>query len=294
MSPRILHGVREIAADYDGFLLDLWGVLHDGSKPFPGALDALTRLKAAKKPIVILSNAPRRAAMVAERLEEIGISGTLYNALHSSGEEAWQHLRHRDDPFFRALGHRCYFLGPRRDDPLLRGLDYERVHDVERADFLIAVGPESWDEDLGAFAAVLDRGLARKLPMVCANADIVVMHEGRRIVCAGAMAEYYERRGGTVRWHGKPYRPVYDCCFSLFAGFGVSDRRRIVAFGDSLRTDIAGARAAGIDAVLVASGIHANEIGLTPATPLDPQRIAALAAVAGSAVPTAAMGEFRW
>lgn len=293
MTFRILHGVREIVAEYDGFLLDLWGVLHDGSKPFPGVLDALTRLKAAGKKIVILSNAPRRATMVAERLDEIGIPSALYSALHSSGEEAWLRLKHRDDPFFRALGRHCYFIGPHRDDPLLSGLDYERVDDVARADFFLAVGPDNWEEDLTGFKTVLDAGLARKLPMICANADLVVIHEGRRSICAGAMAEYYERHGGKVRWHGKPYRSVYDFCFSLFAKFGVSDRRRIVAFGDSLRTDIAGAANAQIASVLMASGIHAEEIGLMPATPLDPRRIAALTAAHG-AVPTAAMTEFRW
>lgn len=293
MSLRIIQGVREVAADYDGFLLDLWGVLHDGSQPFPGVLDALRRLKAGNKRIVVLSNAPRRAAMVAERLIEIGIPSALYDALHSSGEEAWQHLRHRDDPFFRTLGRRCYFLGPHRDDPLLWGLDYERADDIVRTDFLLAVGPENWEEDLSAFEAVLDAGLARKLPMVCANADLVVMHKGRRSVCAGAMAEYYERCGGAVRWHGKPYRSVYDFCFSLFAEFGVLDHRRIVAFGDSLRTDVAGAAGAGIDAVLVASGIHAEEIGLTPTTKLDPMRIAELTDAYGP-VPMAAMHDFRW
>ena len=294
MSIRILHGIREVAADYDGFLLDLWGVLHDGSQPFPEVLDALRRLKAADKTLVILSNAPRRAAMVADRLVEIGIPTNLYDALHSSGEEAWLHLKNRDDPFFRTLGRRCYFIGPQRDDPLLAGLDYQRVADVAQADFFLAVGPENWDEDLSAFTAVLDAGLARKLPMVCANADLVVDHQGRRSICAGAMAEYYEQRGGRVRWHGKPYRSVYDFCFARFAERGIADRSRIVAFGDSFRTDIAGAAGAGIASVLTASGIHADEIGLTHATTLDPRRIEALAAAAGSGVPTAAMGEFRW
>lgn len=294
MSVRILHGIREIAADYDGFLLDLWGVLHDGSQPFPEVLDALRRLKAAGKTLVILSNAPRRAAMVADRLVEIGIPRALYDAVHSSGEEAWLHLKHRDDPFFRALGRRCYFIGPPRDGPLMAGLDYERVADVALADFFLAVGPANWEEDLSTFTTVLDAGLARKLPMVCANADLVVVHQGRRSICAGAMAEYYERRGGSVRWHGKPYRSVYDFCFARFAELGVADRRRIVAFGDSFRTDIAGAAGVGIASVLTASGIHADEIGLTHTTPLDPQRIAALAAAAGGAMPTAAMSEFRW
>ncbi|MDE1969078.1 MAG: TIGR01459 family HAD-type hydrolase [Alphaproteobacteria bacterium] len=293
MSVHILHGIREIAADYDGFLLDLWGVLHDGSQPFPEVLDALRRLKAADKKLVILSNAPRRATMVAERLVEIGIPMNLYDAVHSSGEEAWLHLKHRDDPFFRALGRHCYFIGPRRDDPLLQGLDYQRVADVAQADFFLAVGPDNWEEDLSAFTPVLDAGLARGLPMVCANADLVVVHQGRRSICAGAMAEYYERQGGAVRWHGKPYRSVYDFCFARFAEFGVTDRRRIVAFGDSFRTDIAGAAGVGIASVLTASGIHADEIGLTHATPLDPHRIATLAAASG-ALPTAAMGEFCW
>src|ERR1700691_2897001 len=137
MSLRIIAGLGELAGDYDGFILDLWGVLHDGSHPFPGTVDALTRLKAAGKRTVILSNAPRRAEMVAQRVAEIGIPRNLYDAIHSSGEEAWRHLSRRDDPFFQSLGKRCYFLGPRRDDPLMAGLDLERVYDLARAEFLL-------------------------------------------------------------------------------------------------------------------------------------------------------------
>lgn len=293
MSLRILRGVREIAADYDGFILDIWGLLHDGSKPFPGVLDALTRLKAAGKRTVLLSNAPRRAALVAERLVEIGIPQSFYDAVHSSGEEAWLHLKRRDDPFFRALGRRCYFIGPERDDPMLDGLDIERIAEVGNAEFLLAVGPAGWEDSVAPYEAMLAAARARDLPMVCANADLVVIHQGQRSLCAGAIAERYEAMGGRVRWHGKPYRSVYDFCFSLFDGLGVRNLRRIVAFGDSLRTDIAGAAGVGIASVLVASGVHADEIGLTPATPLDSDRIAELAASHGHQ-PTAAMHDFRW
>src|ERR1700691_2812650 len=217
MSLRIISGLGELAGDYDGFILDLWGVLHEGSKPFRGAVEALTRLKSLGKRTVILSNAPRRAAMVSERVAEIGIPRDLYGALHSSGEEAWRHLSNRDDPFFRSLGKRCYFIGPRRDDPLLAGLDLERVDDLARAEFLLAVGPEDWEESLAPFESVLKAARARDLPMVCANADLVVMHKGRRSICAGAMAEFYERIGGKVRWHGKPYLSVYKTCLKRLA-----------------------------------------------------------------------------
>jgi HAD superfamily hydrolase (TIGR01459 family) len=294
MTLRIISGLGEIAGDYDGFILDLWGVLHDGSKPFPGAVDALTRLKSLGKRSVVLSNAPRRSEMVAKRVAEIGIPRNLYDEIHSSGEEAWRHLAQRDDPFFRSLGKRCYFIGPRRDDPLMIGLDLERVDDLARADFLLAVGPGDWEESLAPFEATLKAARARDLPMVCANADLVVMHQGKRSICAGAMAEYYEEIGGKVRWHGKPYLSVYETCFTLL---GVKDRKRILAVGDSLRTDIAGAKAAGIDSVLVASGIHAKEIGaeeigLRPGT-LDPDRVERLVKAAGLA-PVAAMEQFRW
>jgi HAD superfamily hydrolase (TIGR01459 family) len=301
MSLRILSGIGEVADQYDGFILDVWGVLHDGAKPFPGVIDALTRMKALGKRTAVLSNAPRRAETVARRVAEIGIPRDLYDHIHSSGEEAWRHLSNRDDPFFRELGKRCYFIGPKRDDPMLEGLNLKRVDDIAQAEFLLAVGPEDWEESLAPFEDMLKAARARDLPMVCANADLVVMHQGRRSICAGAMAEYYERLGGRVRWHGKPYLSVYETCFELL---GIKDHKRILALGDSLRTDIAGAKAAGIDSVLVASGIHAEEFGIragefgAPAgssglVRLDPARIEKAAAASGLA-PIGAMAALRW
>src|SRR5260370_21258042 len=108
MTLTLLTGLREIAPRYDGFVLDLWGVLHDGSAPLPGVLDALARLKAAGKRLAVLSNAPRRAALVASRMTELGIPPQLYDHVYSSGEEARQPLERPADPFYAALGRRCY------------------------------------------------------------------------------------------------------------------------------------------------------------------------------------------
>ena len=289
MSLSLLSGLVEIAGDYDGFILDLWGVLHDGTAPFPGVVDALTRLKRAGKRLAVLSNAPRRAALVEARMNEIGIARGLYDHVHSSGEEAWQHLKRRDDPFYAALGTRCYHIGPARDDNMLEGAALERVAEIADAEFILNTGPSDWDETVEQYEPLLQAARARDLPMICANPDLVVIHQGRRSICAGAVAQRYETLGGKVRWHGKPYRAVYDTCF---AALGIADRRRILAVGDSLRTDIAGANGAGIDALLVTGGIHAEEFGLVGGQP-DLDRLMAAVADSGHR-PRAVIAHFRW
>jgi HAD superfamily hydrolase (TIGR01459 family) len=290
MTLRLLSGLREMAPGYDGFILDLWGVLHDGTAPFPGVLEALASLKSAGKRLAILSNAPRRAAPLAERLREIGIAPHLYDHLFSSGEEAWQHLKGRDDPFYASLGRACYHLGPTRDANMLEGLDVEPVAAIEAAEFVLNTGPWGWEETVADYEDLLAAGAARGLPMVCANPDLVVMHESRAVICAGALARRYEALGGQVRWHGKPFPSVYAACFALL---GIGDRRRILAIGDSLRTDIAGANNAGIDSVLVLGGIHGEEFGVGQGALPDAARLAAAIERSGHR-PSAAIARFFW
>jgi HAD superfamily hydrolase (TIGR01459 family) len=290
MTLRSITGLGEIALAYDALILDLWGVLHDGAKPFPGVVDGLTQLKRHGKRIAVLSNAPRRAAHVEKRMNQIGIPPGLYDHVHSSGEETWQHLVRRDDPFYAALGRRCYHIGPERDDNMLAGTDLQRVAGMDEAEFILNTGPSDWDETVEQYEPLLQSALARALPMVCANPDLVVIQDGRRSICAGAVALRYEALGGRVRWHGKPYPSVYATCFALL---GLADRRRILAVGDSLRTDIAGASAAGIDSVLVTGGIHAEEFGLAAGTEPDLGPLTRGIAASGQA-PTAVMARFRW
>lgn len=268
--PDFIAGLRAVADRYDCFILDLWGVLHDGTAPFPGVLDALERLDAAGKRIAILSNAPRRAEAVAERVAEIGIPRRLYQALVSSGEEAWQRLHRRDDPFHAALGRKVFHIGPPRDNGMLEGLDLERVGRIADADFILNTGPWGWEETPENYEKRLAEAKARDLPMVCANPDLVVMHQNRLMICAGTLADLYERMGGRVAWHGKPHRAVYERCFEAL---GVEDPRRVLAVGDSLRTDIAGANNVGIDALLVAGGIHSEEFGVREGEIPDRSRV---------------------
>src|SRR6266566_8855769 len=288
MTFRLIDGMRGLAPNYDGFILDLWGVVHDGVAPFPGVLDCMGRLIEAGKRVVLLSNAPRRSDDVVRRIARIGVPEGLYHGVMSSGEEAWQCLRRRDEPFYAALGRRCLHIGSERDLEIREGLDLVFVEGPAEADFILNTGPAEWDDTIADYAPVLETARAGSLPMVCANPDLVVIHDGKPALCAGALAEEYERFGGRVRWHGKPYPSVYDSCLGLL---GIADKRRILAIGDSLRTDIAGAAGARIDSLFIASGIHAAEFSSNGT--LDPERIKAALAENGLH-PVAAAARFVW
>lgn len=287
MAVPYIAGVGVLAPRYDGFILDLWGVMHDGVAPLPGAIDCARALIAAGKRIVLLSNAPRRADDVARRIAQIGVPADAYHHVMSSGEEAWQYLRRRDDAFYAGLGRGCFHLCSDRDLEIREGLALDFLADVDKADFILNTGPAGWDDTIADYAPLLRRALARRLPMVCANPDLVVMHGAKLALCAGALAQWYENEGGHVRWHGKPYPSVYDSSIALI---GIAERSRLLAVGDSLRTDIAGAAAAGLDSLFVTGGIHAGEFGT--GIP-DPERIAgAFAAVPYR--PVGVTGILRW
>jgi HAD superfamily hydrolase (TIGR01459 family) len=290
MQLRLISGIGELAPRYDGFIVDLWGVVHDGVAPLPGALACLDALVAAGKRIALLSNAPRRADDVVRRITAIGIPPTSYHAVMSSGEEAWQYLHRRDDPFYRTLGRRCLHIGSDRDLEIREGLGLDLVGEPEAAEFILNTGPAGWDDTIADYAALLRRALACRLPMVCANPDLVVRHGEQLALCAGALAQWYAAEGGEVRWHGKPFPSVYETCFELL---GIGDRERLLVVGDSLRTDIAGAAAAGIDSLLVAGGIHAEEFGMAADEGPDLDRIRA-ALLAGGYRPVAVAGRFSW
>lgn len=289
MTLREITGVRELAADYDGFVLDLWGVIHDGVKPYPGVLDCLQALLDAGKRVALLSNAPRRAYDVVNRITAIGVPQGLYHAVMSSGEEAWEHLKRRDDPFYADLGGKCLHICSDRDLEIRHGLDLDYVETAEAADFILNTGPAGWDDTIEDYAPLLAASRARNLKMVCANPDLMVNHGAKLALCGGALAVHYEAIGGRVRWHGKPYPSVYESCLKLL---GIADKSRILAVGDSMRTDIAGANGAGLDSLLIAGqGIQADE--LAPGGTPDPGRIAAAAAAAGVR-PTMMAARFIW
>lgn len=290
MNVPVISGVAEIAGAYDAYMLDLWGVLYDGARAFPWAMETLERLRGRGARIAILSNGPRRAAEVARRIEGAGIGPARYDFLLSSGEEAWQYLSgNRGDDWYAELGRRCFFIGPESDRAMLEGLDVPVADSLDRADFLLALGPFGQGDVIEDYEALLGEAATLGLKMVCANPDLLVHRLGRVEICAGAIAERYAALGGDVRWHGKPHASVYESCLE---GLAPVDRARVLVVGDSLRTDIGGANAAGLDSLLVAAGIHRDKMCGASGAP-DAGKIAAVVARAGIA-PTAACGLFAW
>lgn len=285
----VLSGLHELADRYDGYIVDMWGVMHDGARPYPGACETLRALKARGKRIVMLSNAPRRAAATAERSARVGVTRDLYDHLMSSGEETWQALKTRGDPWYAALGRRVLLFAAEYDRAFLAGLGLEEAATPEDADFLVVTGAAS-DETVADYEVRLAAAAAAGIPMVCANPDLEVIHAGRREICAGALALRYEQLGGTVRYHGKPHPSVYLTCFDLLE---LRDRCRILAIGDSLRTDVAGAQGVGIDSLLVTGGIHAEELGAAAGERPDPEMLARICARAGER-PAAAIPHLVW
>lgn len=286
----LLPGLAALAEAYDGFILDLWGVIHDGQRVFPHAVDTLRSLRTAGKRAVLLSNAPRREAVVAARNREIGLPDGLVAGIVTSGEEAWRHMHDRPDAFHQGLGRRCLHLGGPRDRSMREGLPYDFVAHAAEADCILNTGSADESGGMAAEAAELELAASRDLPMVCANPDRVVISGGRREPCAGAIADRYEALGGRVAWHGKPYPGVYRRAVERLA---VADPARVLCVGDGMETDMVGARNAGLDALFILGGIHQDEVGRNSQGEID---AAGLERVAGhyGVRPVAALQRFTW
>jgi HAD superfamily hydrolase (TIGR01459 family) len=286
----LLSGVGALIDAYDAVIIDLWGVVHDGVKLYPGVADCLEKIAETGKPYAMLTNAPRRADAIALSMADMGLPPALYPIIMSSGEAAWLGLRERHEAFFDGVGDRCLHIGPERDRNLFDGQTLEIVDEIADADLIVNTGPWEDDETVADYAPTLDRGAERDIPMICANPDLEVIRGGKRIICAGALAQYYEEKGGRVLCYGKPYPPIYETCLRMI---GDPAPDRVLAIGDSLRTDIAGAAAMGMDSVLVVGGIHGEEFAINGPAAEAEARIAAKCQEQGLA-PIAAVANLAW
>ncbi len=287
---RFLDGFAPLAAEYDGFVLDLWGVIHDGVNAFPHAVECLSQLRAAGKKTLLLSNVPRPNDAVRTMMRKMGIEDGLYTGILTSGEAVRIALRSPPDAWWAALGSRVFHLGPERDRPVLEGLPLTIADTPGEADFVLNTGPDDHrnPSDINEFEAVLQDCRRASLPMVCGNPDLEVIRGGVRVLCAGALAVRYQALGGDVRALGKPDPAVYA---PVLAQLGLP-KARVLAVGDSLRTDIAGAASVGLASCWVLDGLH-GEVLRRPDGSYDPAEVTAHAKEAGMA-PVAAIARFSW
>jgi HAD superfamily hydrolase (TIGR01459 family) len=280
-SPNLIERFEPLARDYDVLLCDVWGVIHNGIAAFAPACDALMRFRAGGGTAILITNAPRAGAAVGRILDRLGVPHEAYDAITSSGDVTRGIVgeRSRDSLFH---------LGPQRDLSIFAGLDVTFAP-LETADYVVCSGlfddttetPESYRDMLAAMRA-------RSLFMVCANPDIVVERGDTLVYCAGALADAYAALGGDVLYCGKPYAPIYKAALATASALRHGrppELSRVLAIGDSVRTDLTGAAAFGLDCMFVTSGIHAEEYGSREAPDLDALRaIFAAAAVTPRAV----------
>ncbi len=250
------RGIGSLAGAYDAFLIDQWGVLHHGRPADAGPLAALESLRVSGKHVAILTNSGRRAADNLRRLEDLGFSSALFEAVVPSGELAWRALADRTIPWLRDVGPRCLFFS--HDDPgFLAGLDLAPVDDPDEADFVLAAGVDPATRPFSDYEQVLRRARQRRLRMICANPDLETPVGDQLLFGCGALADRYAAWGGDVTYFGKPYPEIFRSALDALGGTAAT---RVLVVGDSLFHDIGGARNAGLDSALVLDGIHAKEI----------------------------------
>jgi len=285
MPPLIPH-FSALAADYDLLLCDVWGVVHNGVAASPAACDALMRARAKGAGVVFITNSPRPSEQVARQLGHLHVPRETYDAIVSSGDVTRAVVRSR-------ARQTLFHLGPERDASVFAGLDL-RFAPLASADYVVCTGlVEDETETPQDYRATLEAMIARKLFMVCANPDVVVERGDKLVYCAGALADIYQTMGGEVLYTGKPYKPIYDMALQLGQAAAGRDigLDRVLAIGDSVRTDLKGARTAGVDFLFITSGIHAEEVGGRERP--DTAALGSVFAAAGD-MPKAVMRQLMW
>jgi HAD superfamily hydrolase (TIGR01459 family) len=287
MPPPIIANAGPLLARYEAIFCDVWGVVHNGRRAYAEAGEALARFRAGGGTVVLVSNAPVPADGVVAVLDKTGVRRDAWDAIVSSGDIA---LRHIAEKGYRAL-HR---IGPaKRDSRLFQRLPGMSVP-LHEADSIVCTGlVDDGHETVDTYRPLIEEGVGRALPFVCANPDLVVDVGDRRYLCAGSIALAYEQQGGAVFWAGKPHPSAYATALERTAELrgAAPPLSRILSIGDALRTDLAAAAGLGIDGLFIAGGIHKEVVvdGIIHA-----ERLAALFAPPDTPLATATMAQLQW
>lgn len=274
-----------LARRYDAVLSDVWGVVHNGVAAFSEACEALMRFREAGGTVVLISNAPRPGHVIRKQLDHFAVPRAAYDEIVTSGDVTQHYMASRPGAI--------YHLGPARD--LSNFIDVDvRLGPIEEADYIVCTGLfDDETETPDDYADILKKARERGLLMLCANPDLVVERGEELLYCAGALADRYQELGGEVHYAGKPHAPIYHEAVAKVANLRGAEpaRERMLAIGDSVRTDVTGAAAFGIDCLFVTGGIHAEEIGGRAEPDLD--ALATIFAAAGTR-PAAITRRLRW
>ncbi len=238
-----LKHLSEIYSSYDTFVIDLWGVMHNGIKLNNNAMEVIENLKSNSKKIIFLSNAPRPSKKVKDFLIKMKMDKKFLSNIMTSGEAAMQSLNQNK------FGKKFYHLGPERDESIFFQVKNNKT-EIGNCDFILCTGLlDGHEQDLDFYEKLLKNYKSKKL--ICTNPDLTVLRGNIEEYCAGKLAKIFESIGGQVVYFGKPYKEIYEMCFD--------SKEKVLAIGDNLRTDIKGANNLNIDSVFISNGVHRNE-----------------------------------
>ena len=244
MKIKKLDHLCEICNEYDAFLIDLWGVMHNGVRLNESAMNTIRELEKKSKKIVFLSNAPRPTKKIVEFLKKLRMEEKFLKNVLTSGEVAMNSLKKNK------FGEKFYHLGPQRDDSLFSDIKKNQTN-LEKCDFILCTGLfDEEEENLNYYENLLKNFTKKKL--VCTNPDLIVHRAGEEEYCAGKIAEIFENLGGEVIYFGKPYKEVYLSCLEA--------NQKTLVIGDNLKTDIKGANNMNLDSIFITGGIHRSKI----------------------------------
>ena len=238
-----LNHLEDIYEKYDTFIIDLWGVMHNGVALNQNAIEAVDQLKKYSKKIVFLSNAPRPSSDVINFLLKMKMDKKYLDNVMTSGEAAMHALNQKK------FGKTFYHLGPARDTSIFKKIKNYKT-DLKSCDFILCTGLfDDYENDLNYYKKILSQNISKKL--ICTNPDLIVHKGGIEELCAGSVAKVFEELGGDVIYFGKPHKEIYNMCFE--------SNEKVLAIGDNLRTDIKGANNLKIDCIFITEGVHRKE-----------------------------------
>ena len=254
---RNIEYLSHIIDQYDLFIIDQWGVLHDSQYGYHYSIDCIEKLVLSKKKLIIISNSSKRNKTTIERLPKLGFDIDSFQEVLTSGEMIWQNLYTKSNNFFKKLGRKCYYLTDKTKEDGFKyvdGLKYDFVENVEDADFILGCTTSPNLKTLD-YVPLLEKAIKKKIPFICANPDYETVESSTNnlIICMGTIAELYKDFGGLVFIMGKPSTHIYN---EATKRFNRIDKKRMLAIGDSIHHDIKGAVNFGIDSLLITSGIH--------------------------------------
>ncbi len=254
---KFCQGLSDISDSYMGFLIDQWGVLHDGHKAYEGVIESLKELQGRKKTVIILSNSSLRADETKKVLKKMGIGPSLYTHIVTSGELAWQGLKQQEDGVFERIGSKCFMFGRKAHECFFDGLDIECVDDISLADFIMIAGADERYPTPQDYEPILREATRKRLKALCANPDSKSLIGTNYLMGPGLMARRYQDFGGVVAYIGKPHKPIFQHCIKLLQARDLYPGDSVV-IGDTMAHDIMGGHLAGMDTCLIRNGIHAG------------------------------------